>query len=82
MGLGKFFQRLADGLKRTAGAIGGGFRALLGRKVDQSVLEELETILLTADVGVTTTEAIIAKVKEAYENREVTGDLIEFVKTT
>jgi fused signal recognition particle receptor len=80
MGIGGFFQRLKDGLKRTAGALGGGLRSLFGRRVDQNTLDRLEEILLSADVGIATTEAILAKVKTAFENKEVTGDLVEFVK--
>jgi fused signal recognition particle receptor len=76
-----FFKRLAEGLQKTAATIGGGFKRLLGRKVDQDLLDELEATLITADCGLEATEQIVSKVKEAYANREVTGEVLEFVKT-
>lgn len=48
-----FFGRLRDGLSRTRNKLSDGLGAVvLGRKeVDASLLEEVETQLLTADVG-------------------------------
>ena len=56
-----FFGRLRDGLSRTRSKLSDGLGAvLLGRKeVDASLLEEVETQLLTADVGLEATDAII-----------------------
>ena len=65
---------------KTASTIGGGFKRLLGRKVDQDLLDELEATLITADCGLEATERIVGKVKEAYANREVTGEILDFVK--
>ncbi|QDU60610.1 Signal recognition particle receptor FtsY [Planctomycetes bacterium Pan216] len=81
MPIGNFFQRIKAGLRRTAQSLGGGFRALLGQKVDADFLDQLEAILLKADVGVAATERIIDRVKESYGNREATGDLLDFVKS-
>ena len=75
-----FFKRLAEGLQKTAATIGGGFKRLLGRKVDQDLLDELEATLIKADCGLEATERIVGKVKEAYSNREVTGEVLDFVK--
>ena len=79
MALGGFFGKIKDGLRKTAQKLGG-IRSLLGRKVDRDVLSELESYLISADVGVDATEKILERVKEAFENKEATGDLIEFVK--
>lgn len=80
MPIGRFFQKIVAGLKKTARALGGGLRALLGRRVDQQFLVDLESLLLSADVGVGATERILERVKQAYLDKEATGDLVEFVK--
>jgi fused signal recognition particle receptor len=80
MAMGSFFKRLAQGLQKTAATIGGGFRRLLGRRVDQDLLNDLEATLITADCGLEATEKIVARVKEAFAQREASGDLFDFVK--
>jgi fused signal recognition particle receptor len=59
------FSRLKDRLARTRGQLGAGLGGLLsgGRQVDESVFEELETLLLTADVGVEATNRVITKLR-------------------
>jgi len=56
-----FFSRLKQGLSRTSSKLTEGFASLiLGRKnIDDDLLEELETQLLTADLGVEATTRII-----------------------
>jgi hypothetical protein len=53
-------ERLADGLARSreklAGALTGAFSR---RKLDEGTLEEIETALLTADVGVAATQQVL-----------------------
>lgn len=45
---------------------------LLGRKsIDDDLLEELETLLITADVGVDTTARVIAELSERVNRKEV-----------
>ena len=80
MGIGGFFKKLTTGLKKTAQALGGGLRKLVGRRVDKDALLELERLLISADVGISATEHIVSRVKEKFENKEATGDLIQFVK--
>ncbi|MFM1912542.1 MAG: hypothetical protein RIR51_380 [Bacteroidota bacterium] len=60
---------LDKGLEKTKeGLIGKINRAVLGKsKVDDSVLDELEEILLTSDVGVATTLKIIRRIEERVE---------------
>ena len=54
------FSRLVKGLMRTRESIGAGFMALFrGKKLDDDLFDELETQLLTADLGVETTQRII-----------------------
>lgn len=55
-----FFSRLKKGLARTGDNIGSGMANLfLGKSIDDELFEELETQLLTADLGVETTTRII-----------------------
>jgi fused signal recognition particle receptor len=56
-----FFERLKQGLARSRSTFSDGLADLvLGKKkIDDDLLEELETLLLTADVGVDTTQRII-----------------------
>jgi fused signal recognition particle receptor len=54
------FASLSERLSRTRANIGSGFRSLFsGRNIDDDLYEELETQLLVADVGMTTTQNII-----------------------
>ncbi|PZR30215.1 MAG: signal recognition particle-docking protein FtsY, partial [Ectopseudomonas oleovorans] len=56
-----FFARLKQGLSKTSASLGEGMASLfLGKKaIDDDLLDDLETRLLTADVGVEATTAII-----------------------
>jgi fused signal recognition particle receptor len=54
------FARLRERLTKTRGGLTGGLAALFrGRQVDDELLEELETRLLMADVGIEATTQII-----------------------
>lgn len=61
-----FFQRLKDGIKRTRdGLVEGIARIVSGKKrIDAESLEDLEAILLGADMGVETTSAVIGELTE------------------
>ena len=74
-----FFGRLRDGLSRTRSKLSDGLGAVvLGRKeVDASLLEEVETQLLTADVGLEATDAIIDGLR-ARLGRKQLADADEF----
>ena len=53
-------SRLLSGLKKTRANIGSGLMALFrGKKIDDDLFEELETSLLTADLGIETTQRVI-----------------------
>jgi fused signal recognition particle receptor len=69
------FQRLKSGLARTRAQFGEGLSRLLrGRKaIDDELLEELETLLLTADVGVEATSRIMNDLTARARRREL-GD--------
>ena len=54
-------QRLKQGLAKTRGKLGGQISSLfgVGRKIDADLFDELETILITADIGVDATQALL-----------------------
>ncbi len=66
------FGRLRERLSRTRATLGEGLgRLLLGKKqVDDELLEELETRLLTADVGIDATRAILDALPERLSRRD------------
>ena len=65
-----FFSRLAEGLTKTRNTIVNGFDAIFSgfSSIDEDFYEEIEEILIMADIGMKTTESIMedlrAKVKE------------------
>ena len=61
-----FLAKLREGLSKTKNAIFGKIDALLKHfvKVDEDLLEELEELLITADVGVNTTEEILDRLRD------------------
>lgn len=85
-------SRLKSSLKRTRAAFTAGLSAVfLGKKeIDQDLLEELESFLISADVGVASTDTIMkgltARLKrQALSDPEVLGnalkeDLIQLLK--
>jgi fused signal recognition particle receptor len=57
--------RLSERLRRTSDALVGRLGALLpGRRVDPELLDELEALLLGADLGVRTAEDLLASVRK------------------
>ncbi len=70
---GGFFSRLRRGLDRTRAGFSSGLGDfLLGKKsIDDDVLEELETRLLTADVGVKATQQIVDGLLARVKRRDL-----------
>ena len=69
-----FFARLKQGLSKTSASIGEGMASLfLGKKaIDDDLLEEIETRLLTADVGVEATSVIIKNLTQKVARKQLT----------
>ena len=67
------FRRLRERLGRTREALAHGLdRLFLGKKViDAELLEDLEELLITADLGVDTTLALIEAVREKVRRKEL-----------
>ena len=68
-----FLDRLKQGLSKTSASLGEGMASLfLGKKaIDDDLLEDLETRLLTADVGVEATTAIIGNLTKRVARKEL-----------
>jgi fused signal recognition particle receptor len=75
------FRRLRERLSRTRETLSGGLdRLFAGRKVvDAELLEELEELLITADIGVETTLFLIQALQEKLRRRELAD--VERLKT-
>jgi fused signal recognition particle receptor len=73
-----WWQRLSAGLKRTSSAIGGAISDLVTkRKLDAATIEELEEVLIRADLGVATAGRIAAAVGEGRYDKTVTADEVK-----
>lgn len=78
---GRLIEKLKRGLARTRDAFLGIADLFRGRgRVDKTFLSELERRLYLADVGTFAVEQILERVRQAYLDKEITGDVEEFVK--
>ncbi len=67
-----FFEKLKNGLLKTKNAIFGGFESIFGkRKIDDELLDELEELLITSDIGVGPTEKIIDELRERVRQNRI-----------
>jgi fused signal recognition particle receptor len=78
MALSRLLERLKKRLAKTAQLFN--LRSWFGRKVDQSFLDDLESRLIPADVGVESTRRIIDRVRELYADKTADENLLQFVK--
>jgi fused signal recognition particle receptor len=65
-------ERLKKGLSKTRSQLGKQLTGLFsGGKIDEDVYEELETILLTSDVGVTATQALLEDIRNRVKRQSL-----------
>lgn len=80
-----FLDKLKAGLKKTQNAIFGKINDLLKAftKVDEDMLEELEELLITSDIGVNATEHIIEELRERIKDGRLKEkeDVIDTLKS-
>ncbi|MFY9736294.1 MAG: signal recognition particle receptor subunit alpha, partial [Rhodoplanes sp.] len=75
-----WWRRLSGGLKRTSASIGGAISDIVTkRRLDADVIEELEEVLIRADLGVQTAAAVADKVSEGRYNKSVTPDEVKAI---
>ena len=83
-----FFDKLKQGLLKTKNAIKGKVDALFKKfaRVDEDLFDELEELLISADIGVNTTEEILdelrdtVKEKKIKEPEEVKAELFDILR--
>jgi fused signal recognition particle receptor len=69
-----WWQRLSGGLKRTSASIGDAVADLVvKRKLDQEMLDEIEEVLIRADLGLDTAVKIAAAVGEGRYDKSITS---------
>ncbi len=68
-----FFKGLKKGLKRTRERFAGGLTRLVQRKpaTDQDLAEEIEELMLSADMGIEATSRILSNIKGYLSRREL-----------
>ena len=68
-----FFEKLKNGLFKTKDAIVGKIDNLFKsfRKVDEDLFDELEELLISADIGVNTTEEILDELRENVKENKI-----------
>lgn len=70
-----WFKRLKEGLKKSSSKISEGIVAIVKkRRLDQDVLDELEELLITSDLGVETSSHLIAALSKDRFDQEVSDE--------
>jgi fused signal recognition particle receptor len=78
-----WWQRLTGGLRRTSASIGGAIADLVTkRKLDDATIEELEEVLIRADLGIDTAGRVAAAIAEGRYNKSVTEDEVKDILAT
>ena len=75
-----WFQRLTSGMSRSSQAIGGGIVSIFTkRKLDADTLEELEDVLIQADLGVTVSSAIAERLSAERYGKDITDHEVKTI---
>ncbi len=78
-----WFQRLREGLSRTSTQLTGQITALFTkRKLDEATLEELEDLLIQADLGVETAMRIADTLSSERYGKDVSGEDVSRIMAT
>lgn len=75
LGVGSFVDRMKQAVSRTRESFSSRIEGVLAitRTVDESDLEELETALLTSDLGLPTTTAILDQLRDRAKRQDIEG---------
>ena len=75
-----WWQRLKGGLSRTSSSIGTAIADLVSkRRLDAAAIEELEEVLIRADLGVAVAAQVAAAVGEGRYDKSVTADEVKAI---
>ncbi len=69
-----WFKRLKAGLSKSSGKIASGLSALAGRKLDDALIEEIEELLITADLGPAPAAKLAAGLAKGRFDKTVTDE--------
>lgn len=70
-----WFQRLREGLKKSTSALSGGITGIFTQaKLDDDTLEELEDLLITADLGVNVASKLTSALAKGRYDKEISGE--------
>ncbi len=79
-----FLEKLKKGLQKTRSKLSESLYSILrvGRKIDQELIDELYDAFILADIGVESTEKIIADLQEAYKKGKIhtAEEVVPFLK--
>jgi fused signal recognition particle receptor len=75
-----WFQRLRQGLSKTSNQLSQGITGVFTkRKLDAATLEELEELLIQADLGVDTAARIADRLSEGRYDKEISADAVRTI---
>jgi len=75
-----FFTRLKQGLSRSSSALSESITSIFTkRKLDEAALEDLEDVLIRADLGVETAGRIVERLREGRYDKEIGEDEVKAV---
>lgn len=78
-----WWQRLSSGLKRTSGSLGGAVADLVTkRKLDRAMLDDIEDVLLRADLGTEVAARISEAVGKGRYDKSVSADDVTTIVAT
>ena len=70
-----WWQRLTGGMRRTSSSIGGAITDLVTkRKLDDATIEELEEVLIRADLGIDTAGRVAAAIAEGRYDKDASTE--------
>jgi fused signal recognition particle receptor len=75
-----WLQRLTTGLKRSSDQLSDGITSVFTKKkLDESMLEELEDLLIQADFGIATADSVTEALRHDRFDRDITPDQVRAV---
>src|SRR5438132_10590391 len=78
-----WWKRLSGGLKRTSSSIGTAVADLVTRrKLDRAMLDDIEDVLLRADLGTEVAARVAAAVGEGRYDKAISADEVKAIVAT
>ncbi len=75
-----WWRRLSGGLKRTSASLGGAVASIVTkRKLDRAMLDDIEDVLVQADLGVDVAARIAQEVAKGRYDRDISADDVKAV---